>query len=161
MPSKVEDNAWCSSGAYFEYINLLGSVYILQGYFCFSYSWFEVNISSCIFFFPPVKMFWLQHGDHLVFRNFQKPTASKNFVSQQFFIHVQLSCHFKLVSHFEDKYPHIFVPLHLTCSDSYGKKIYKIRGMVGFERTYNFHELVGSTNTLNQLASIEYGENRL
>ena len=30
--------------------------------------------------------------------------------------------------------------------------------MVGLEQTYDFHELVSTANTLNQLAGIEYGE---
>lgn len=94
---------------------------------------------------------WLQHGDHSVFGNSQKPNASKNFVSQQCFIDVQLSCHFVvlLVIHFRNKYPHLHVPFHLTSSDSCGIFFSKVGCMVGLERAYDFHELVGSANTLN------------
>jgi hypothetical protein len=33
--------------------------------------------------------------------------------------------------------------------------------MVGLEQAYDFHELVSTANTLNQLSGIEYGENGL
>jgi hypothetical protein len=33
--------------------------------------------------------------------------------------------------------------------------------MVGLEHAYDFHELLNTANTLNQLAGIEYGNNRL
>ena len=36
-----------------------------------------------------------------------------------------------------------------------------IGGMNGQEQAYNFHELVNTTNILNQLSAIEYGENGL
>lgn len=82
---------------------------------------------------------------------------------KQCFIHVQFSCHFVvlLVSNFRDKYFHLFVPLHLTSSDRCEILFFKIGDMVGLERAYDFHELVGSTNMLNRLAGIEYGKNEL
>ena len=58
-------------------------------------------------------------------------------------------------------YPNLAVPLHLTGSDSCEIFFSKIGGMVGLERAYDFHELVSTANTLNQLSGIEYGENGL
>ena len=64
-----------------------------------------------------------------------------------------------LIFYFGDKYPHLLVPLHLTDSDSCEIFFSKIGGMVGLERAYDFHEIVNTTNILNNLASIEYKEN--
>lgn len=37
--------------------------------------------------------------------------------------------------------------------------IQRIGGMVGLERVCDFHELFSTTNIVNQLACLEYGEN--
>jgi hypothetical protein len=76
---------------------------------------------------------------------------------------VQVSCHFivLLILHFRDKYAHLPVPLHLAGSDSCKVFFSKIEGMVGLERAYDFHEVVGTAHTLNHLSSIEYAENGL
>lgn len=66
-----------------------------------------------------------------------------------------------LVKHFRDVYPHLPVPLHLTRSDSCEIFFSKIRGMNGMERSYDFHDLVNTANTLNRLSSVEYGDNGL
>jgi len=54
-----------------------------------------------------------------------------------------------LVTHFRDKCPHLAIPLHLINSDSCEIFFSNIGGMVELERARDFHELVGSTNTLN------------
>jgi hypothetical protein len=74
-----------------------------------------------------------------------------------------MSCHFilLLICHFRDRYFHLHAPLHLTWSDAYKKKFSKIGEMVGLECVYNFHELVGTTHTLNQLVAVEYGNKKL
>ena len=86
-----------------------------------------------------------------------------NFVSQQCFIDIQLSCNFVvlLICHFRDRYAELSIPLHLTGSDSCEIFFSKIGRMNGHERAYDFHELVNTANTLNQLSAIEYGENGL
>lgn len=53
------------------------------------------------------------------------------------------------------------MPLHLTGSDLCEIFFSKIGGMVGLERAYDFHKLVSTANTLNQLWGIEYGKNGL
>lgn len=90
-------------------------------------------------------------------------TQTEHFVSQQCFLDIQVSCHFVvlLIVHFRDMYPNLVVPLHLTGLDSCEIFFSKIGGMVGLERAYDFHELVSTANTLNQLSGIEYGENGL
>ena len=76
---------------------------------------------------------------------------------------MQLSCHFVvlLIKYFRDNYPNLPVPLHLTGSDSCEIFFSKIGGMNGMERSYDFHDLVNTSNTLNRLSSVEYGENGL
>jgi hypothetical protein len=90
-------------------------------------------------------------------------TVSDSFISNQCFLDVQLSCHFVvlLIIHFQDRYPHLSVPLHLTGSNSYEIFFSKIGGMCGMERAYDFNELLNCANTLNHLAVIEYQENGL
>jgi hypothetical protein len=63
--------------------------------------------------------------------------------------------------YFRNNYAHLPIPLHLTGSDSYEVFFSKIEGMVGLERAYDFHEVVGTAHTLNHLSSIEYAENGL
>ena len=118
--------------------------------------------SKVSFFFHLWKL-WLKHGDHGVLGNSRVLTVANRFVSQQCFLDVQMSCHYVvfLVMHFQNKYPHLSVPLHLTGSDACEIFFSKIGGMVGLERAYDFHELVNCANTFNHLSSIEYGENGL
>ena len=66
-----------------------------------------------------------------------------------------------LVKHFRDVYPHLPVPLQLTGSDSCEIFFSKIGGMNGMERSYDFHDLVNTANTLNHLSNVEYGDNGL
>ena len=85
------------------------------------------------------------------------------FVSNQCYLDVQLSCHFVvlLIRYFRDAFSHLPVPFHLTGSHSCEFFFSKVGGMQGMERAYDFQELVGCANTVNQLAAIEYGENGL
>ena len=66
-----------------------------------------------------------------------------------------------LIRYFRDAFPHLQVPLHLTGSDSCEIFFSKVGGMQGMERAYDFQELVGCANTVNQLVAIEYAENGL
>ena len=66
-----------------------------------------------------------------------------------------------LVKHFRDVYPHLPVPLHLIGSDFCEIFFSKIGGMNGMERSYDFHDLMNTTNTLNRLSNVEYGDNGL
>jgi hypothetical protein len=121
-----------------------------------------VLASKVSFFFRLWKL-WFKYGDHSVLGNTASFSVKENFISQQSFIDVQLSCHFAvlLICHFRDKYSHLPVPLHLTGSDSCEIFFSKIGGMVGLERAYDFHELVNTANTVNRLAAVEYGANGL
>ena len=49
----------------------------------------------------------------------------------------------------------------LTGFDAFEIFFYKIGGMQGMERAYDFHELMNCTNTVNHLAVVEYGNNGL
>ena len=57
-------------------------------------------------------------------------------MSQQYFVDVQLSCHFMvlLFGHFRDRYANLLVPLHLLESDACEFFFSKIGGMAGLER---------------------------
>lgn len=72
-----------------------------------------------------------------------------------------MSYHFVVIMTviFHEKYSHLNVFFHLTSSDSYEMFFYKMGGMVGMERTYDFQELVNCANSLNHFFAIEYGKN--
>ena len=74
-----------------------------------------------------------------------------------------MSCHFVvlLICLFRDRYHFLPLPLHLTHSDACEIFFSKVDGMVGMERAFNFHKLIRSANTLNQLATVEHGTNGL
>lgn len=112
------------------------------------------------FFFRIWKL-WIKYGNHGILGDSERVNSKVHFISQQYFIDVQFSCHFVvlLILHFRDNYPNLVVPLHLTGSDSCEIFFSKIGGMNGMERAYDFHELVSCANTLNHLSQIEYGEN--
>jgi hypothetical protein len=114
------------------------------------------------FFFRLWKL-WIKFGDHNASGNVAKVSVSDSFVSHQCFLDVQISCHFVvlLIMHFQVKYPHLAVPLHLIGFDSCKIFFSKIGGMCGMERAYDFSELLNCANTLNHLSAIEYGENGL
>ena len=105
---------------------------------------------------------WFSHMNYQVFMISKSYTVAQ-FVSNQCFIDDQVLCHFLvlLVVHFKNKYPHLPIPLHLIDSDSC--EIFnffeKIGGMVGLERVYDFDEVVNTTNALNCVSGVEYGEN--
>ena len=119
-----------------------------------------VKAAKVSFFFRIWKL-WMKHGNHAVMGNTEPVNANVNFVSQQCFLDIQLSCHFivLLLCHFRDNYPHLSVPFHLTGSDACEIFFSKVGGMVGMERAYDFHELLSSANTVNHLSQIEYGGN--
>ena len=123
----------------------------------------RVVLASKVSFFFRLWKLWFSYGNHAVGNNSVRFKPAENFVSQQCFLDVQLSCHFVvlLVKHFRDNYPNLPVPLHLTGSDSCVIFFSKIGGMNGMERSYDFHDLVNTANTLNRLSSMEYGENDL
>ena len=78
-----------------------------------------VLASKSGFFFRIWKL-WFQFGNQSIGGNSKKPTLDINFVLQQCFLDIQMSCHFVvlLICHFREKYPKLAVPLHLTGSDS-------------------------------------------
>ena len=123
----------------------------------------RIVLASKVSFFFRIWKLWFQFGNHSIGGNSQKLTLANNFISQQCFIDVQMSCHFVvlLICHFRDKYPELAVPLHLTGSDSCEIFFSKIGGMEGHERAYDFHQLVNTANTLNRLTSTEYKNNGL
>lgn len=120
-------------------------------------------LASKVSFFFRLWRLWLKHGDHGIPGNSKHIVEAQHFVSKHCFINIQLSCSFAvlLICHFRDRYRHLPVPLHLTGSDSCEIFFSKIGGMSGAERAYDFHELVNTANTFNQLSAIEYGENGL
>lgn len=104
---------------------------------------------------------WFTHRNHAIGNNSVTFKPAESFVSQKWFLDVQLSCHFVflLFNHFRDKYPHLPVPFHLTGNDSCEIFFLKIGGMNGMECFYDFHDLVNTANTLNRLSGVEYNEN--
>ena len=118
----------------------------------------RVVLASKVSFFFRLWRLWFMHGD-----NKEEFTVNLNFVSQQCFIDIQISCHFLvlLVCHFRDTYPHLPIPLHLTGSDSCEIFFSKIGGMQGMERSYDFHEVVNTANTINRMSEIEYSKTEL
>jgi len=58
----------------------------------------KVVLASKVSFFFRIWKLWFQFGNHAIGGNSKKLTAAVNFVSQQCFIDVQMSCHF-VVSH--------------------------------------------------------------
>ena len=123
----------------------------------------RIVLASKVSFFFRIWKLWFQHGDLGVGGNTKNLTLQECFVSNQCYLDVQLSCHFVvlLIRYFRDAFPHLPVPLHLTGSDSCEIFFSKVGGMQGMERAYDFQELVGCANTVNQLAAIEYGPNGL
>ena len=123
----------------------------------------RVVLASKVSFFFRIWKLWFQHGDHGIGGNTKTPTLQECFVSNQCYLDVQLSCHFVvlLIKYFCDAFPHLPVPLHLTGSDSCEIFFSKVGRMQGMERAYDFKELVGCANTVNQLAAIKYGQNGL
>ena len=120
-------------------------------------------LASKVSFFFCIWKLWFTYGDHNVGGNTKTPTLQECFVSNQCYLDVQLSYHFVvlLIRYFRDAFSHLPVPFHLTGSDSCEIFFSKVGGMQGMERAYDFQELVGCANTVNQLAAIEYGENGL
>ena len=106
---------------------------------------------------------WFTHDNHAIENNSIRFTVSSNFVIDQCFLDVQLSCHFVLllVKHFRDVYPHLPVFLHLTWSDDCEIFFSKIGEMNGMERSYDLHDLVNTYYILNRLSSVEFGNNGL
>ena len=123
----------------------------------------RVVLAAKISFFFRLWKLWFQFGDQGVGGNSKKLTVATNFVSQQCFIDVQISCHFVvlLICHFHDKYSQLPVPLHLIGSDACEIFFSKIGGMEGHERAYDFHQLVSTANTLNRLTATEYKDDGL
>ncbi|KAL2630167.1 hypothetical protein R1flu_014853 [Riccia fluitans] len=68
--------------------------------------------------------------------------------------HVQLV--YKLV--FRDKFPRMALPLHLLGSDSCEQFFSRVGGMRGYERNYDFGDLLDCASGLNRLAILEYGK---
>lgn len=73
-------------------------------------------LASKVSFYLRIQKLWLSHGDHLVAGNTHNITSIDCFVSQQCCIDVQMLCNFVvlLIIHFQDKYSHLPVSLHLT-----------------------------------------------
>ena len=92
-------------------------------------------------------------------RSMRSVILSVNNVSLTFHLFVTLMCSL-IYPTFSIGMP-ISIPLHITGSDSYGKKNSKIGGTNWNERAYDFHELLNTTNTLNHLSVVEYVGNGL
>ncbi|KAL2630890.1 hypothetical protein R1flu_015576 [Riccia fluitans] len=59
---------------------------------------------------------------------------------------------------FRDKFPRMALPLHLLGSDSCEQFFSRVGGMRGYERNYDFEDLLDCASGLNHLAVLEYGE---
>ncbi|KAL2629013.1 hypothetical protein R1flu_013699 [Riccia fluitans] len=59
---------------------------------------------------------------------------------------------------FRDKFPRMALPLHLLGSDLCEQFISRVGGMKGYERNYDFEDLLDCVSGLNHLAVLEYGE---
>ncbi|KAL3681020.1 hypothetical protein R1sor_023976 [Riccia sorocarpa] len=70
--------------------------------------------------------------------------------------HVLLLCRL-----FRDKFPGQEVPLHLLGSDYCEHFFSRVGGMSGYERNYDFGDLINCVSGLNRLAALEFGEERL
>ncbi|KAL3682655.1 hypothetical protein R1sor_000677 [Riccia sorocarpa] len=60
-----------------------------------------------------------------------------------------------------DKYTGLKDPMHLLGSDCCEHFFSRVDGMKGYERNYDFADLVDCASGLNRLASMEYGEEKL
>ncbi|KAL2620985.1 hypothetical protein R1flu_001190 [Riccia fluitans] len=59
---------------------------------------------------------------------------------------------------FRDKFPRMALPLHLLGSDSCEQFFSRVGGMRGYERNYDFGDLLDCASGLNRLAVLEYGK---
>ncbi|KAL3685188.1 hypothetical protein R1sor_003210 [Riccia sorocarpa] len=59
---------------------------------------------------------------------------------------------------FKEKYSGLKVPLHLLGLDCRKHFFSRVGGMTGYERNYDFEDLIHSASGLNRLAAMEYGE---
>ena len=123
----------------------------------------RLALASKVSFFPRIWNLWLKFVDHSVGSNTKSLTVHESFVSNQFFLDVQISFHFVVlfIQYFRDFYNHLPIPLHLMGFDTCEIFFSKVDGMQGMEKAYDFHELVNCANTLNHLAAIEYDDNML
>ncbi|KAL2632184.1 hypothetical protein R1flu_016870 [Riccia fluitans] len=62
-----------------------------------------------------------------------------------------------VVKVFRDKFPRMALPLHLLGSDSCEQFFSRAGGMRGYERNYDFGDLLDCASGLNRLAVLEYG----
>ncbi|KAL3681114.1 hypothetical protein R1sor_024070 [Riccia sorocarpa] len=61
----------------------------------------------------------------------------------------------------EDQYPGYEVPLHLLGSDCCEHFFSRVGGMAGYERNYDFGDLMSCASGLNQIVWMEYGEENI
>lgn len=113
----------------------------------------RVVLASKVMWFLKLWRLFIAHGDH----GDDIPTVGVNFISQQCFIDIVMSCHFVvlLMKMFRDKFPSLPVPLSRTGSDVCEIFFSKVGGMAGVERSYNFGDLLRAASTLNRQAEIE------
>ncbi|KAL3694044.1 hypothetical protein R1sor_007695 [Riccia sorocarpa] len=89
--------------------------------------------------------------------------SEKNMVSIECWYDVQMSCHMVvlLCILFRDKFTGQRVPLHLLGSDCCEHFFSRVGGMSGYERNYDFADLIDCASGLNRLAYMEYGEENI
>jgi hypothetical protein len=113
----------------------------------------KVVLASKVMWFLKLWQLFILHREH----GNDIPTLEWNFISQQCFIDIVMSCHFVvlLLKMFRDKFPSLPVPLSCTGSDVCEIFFSKVGGMAGVERSYDFGDLLRAASTLNRQAELE------
>ncbi|KAL3685277.1 hypothetical protein R1sor_003299 [Riccia sorocarpa] len=89
--------------------------------------------------------------------------SEKNMVSLECWLDVQISYHMAVLvcRLFRDHYPGQKVPLHVMGSDCYEHFFSRVGGMSGYERNYDFGDLLACASGLNMIAWMEFGEDNI
>ncbi|KAL3685298.1 hypothetical protein R1sor_003320 [Riccia sorocarpa] len=84
-------------------------------------------------------------------------------VSLECWLDVQISCHMVVLvcCLFRDHYPGDKVPLHVMGSDCCEHFFSRVGGMSGYERNYDFGDLLACASGLNRIAWMEFGEENI
>ncbi|KAL3678263.1 hypothetical protein R1sor_021219 [Riccia sorocarpa] len=122
----------------------------------------RIVLCSKVSFFFRLWRLWLLRGNHEVSGSTQS-LSEKNMVSHECWLDVQMSCHMVvlLCRMFRDQYPGYEVPLHLLGSDCCEHFFSRVGGMAGYERNYDFGDLMSCASGLNRIAWMEYGEENI
>ncbi|KAL3678512.1 hypothetical protein R1sor_021468 [Riccia sorocarpa] len=122
----------------------------------------RIVLCGKVSFFFRLWRLWLMRGNHTV-SGVTQSLSEKNMVSLECWHDVQMSCHMVvlLCRLFRDNYPGMKVPMHLLGSDCCEHFFSRVGGMSGYERNYDFADLIDCASGLNRLAAMEYGEENL